>query len=385
MNCPVCKCPNPAGATHCSMCYEVFNRSAAQTYLQAIRRERRQSEEAPDDNEAIIKSQHVVNEEPSFLSKINWVDLINGAAGFVARFWKLGAALVALLVLGSLMSNLFSTAFWYRHNGKKFSYAFSDKHNSPYLVGMKQNIKIWSERQGRLDTPLDKQSTDEMGNLLFVKAPGTSSGAVNVAAKEWIQILNQEGNTTSKSIPQNHPSLAAGKILLDKQGLVLERRSALTPRLGKSLPFIALRFPKGSLKPGKTWTESIQWVDDYNGWKVAWSGTLHWSLGEMDVCGQNQCAEIRSLADLKPRLVDTPDWAAGAMGALTGKASASSLAQFDFSRHKLIGHAFAYQGLLRISIRSLERIPMEFRVGRRVKGPGDIVIYVDNKVDVRTQ
>ena len=49
MNCPVCQYPNAAGATHCGMCYEVFNRSAAQTYLHAVQKERRQTEGVPEE------------------------------------------------------------------------------------------------------------------------------------------------------------------------------------------------------------------------------------------------------------------------------------------------------------------------------------------------
>ena len=34
-------------------------------------------------------------------------------------------------------------------------------------------------------------------------------------------------------------------------------------------------------------------------------------------------------------------------------------------------------------IANVDRIPLEYRVGRHVRGPGDIVIYLENKVDAR--
>src|SRR5262249_9166859 len=45
MKCPVCKYDNTQGATHCGMCYEAFNRSAADAYLRQARRERIQHEQ----------------------------------------------------------------------------------------------------------------------------------------------------------------------------------------------------------------------------------------------------------------------------------------------------------------------------------------------------
>src|SRR6266850_803043 len=56
MDCPVCKYPNAAGATHCGMCYEVFNRSAAQAYLHAVKRERRLTEDPPSEPATGVKS-----------------------------------------------------------------------------------------------------------------------------------------------------------------------------------------------------------------------------------------------------------------------------------------------------------------------------------------
>ena len=70
MDCPVCKYPNPPGATHCGMCYEVFNRSAAQAYLHAVKRERLEKEGGHEEPEAVIRSEHVLREAKAAVAKV---------------------------------------------------------------------------------------------------------------------------------------------------------------------------------------------------------------------------------------------------------------------------------------------------------------------------
>lgn len=364
------------------MCYEVFNRSAAQTYLRAIRRQRREEDgPPPDEPEAKIKFQREV--QASVFSRIDWATLANNLLAGLRKYWKVPIAALILLSVGTVALQLLSATFWYEHVGRKLTYAFPVKTPLVYLVGMKQNVKIWSERQGRLDTPMEKRSTDEMGNLVVQRLPAKGKTVIQVSAREWIQILNEDQGSTSRNIPSKHPSLVPGKILLDKQGTVLERRANATPRIGKSLGFLALRMPKGMLKAGRTWSENVQWTDEFNGWKVAWAGKVTWTLGIPQPCRQGSCTPLTAMGDLRPTLVDTPVWATGAMGSVNGKASLQSRVLFDPGQKRLVSHAADYQGLLRVPIRSLERIPMELRVGRRVKGPGEIALYIDGKVDLQ--
>ena len=60
MNCPKCTYPNPQGVTYCQMCYEVFNKSAADRYLHAQKRARmnrkESSPEAPSSEPEKAKS-----------------------------------------------------------------------------------------------------------------------------------------------------------------------------------------------------------------------------------------------------------------------------------------------------------------------------------------
>ncbi len=383
MNCPVCKYSNPAGATHCGMCYEVFNRSAAQAYLQAIRRERGQANPEEEEPRVTIISQRVVGSSPSFWERVDWKGLREQGLATLKQYWKWPA--LGALVMGAwmLISALLSANLWYHLLGTKLRSAYLEKRPLTYLVGMKQNIKVWSERSGRLDTPMERRSTDEMGTVIIKKLPGKRNYTAKVIVREWIQILNDDAGSSSRTIPKDHPSLASGRIVLDPRGGILERRAGNSPRLGKALTFMAAKFPTRSLRLGDTWKEYVEWVDDYEGWQIVWRGSLQWTLGELVPCENAHCAQLSSIAELQPTLRRVPSWARGLTQRVTGKATAQGRAQFGTSQKRLSANHLAYQGLLRIPISKLERIPMELRVGRRVKGAGEILIYLDNKVDTR--
>src|ERR1700687_5587708 len=99
MDCPVCKCPNPPGATHCNMCYEVFNRSAAQAYIQAVKRERRQREGESEEPEVVIRSERVLEEAKTVIAKVDWRGLFEKAVPLFKRSRKallMGSALVVV-------------------------------------------------------------------------------------------------------------------------------------------------------------------------------------------------------------------------------------------------------------------------------------------------
>src|SRR5579871_3821123 len=278
MDCPVCKYPNPQGATHCGMCYEVFNRSAAQAYLHAVKKERRQAEGIPEESkpEAVIKTEHVLEGAKAVIDKIDWAGLAEKALSLLKRSKKALFIVAGVVALWMIMSFLFSASLWYHLFGKKFVYAFPVKAPVTYLIGMKQSVKSWSERQGRLDTPMEEFKTDEIGNILVEKkkTAAKSPQTVWVIAKEWIQILNDRAGSASHAIPKNHPSVAGARLVFDRKGSLLERHCVLSPRLAKSLPFLIPKFPKGSLRHGRTWNEPVEWLDAYNDWKILWSGTL---------------------------------------------------------------------------------------------------------------
>jgi hypothetical protein len=386
MDCPVCKYPNPSGATHCGMCYEVFNRSAAQSYLHAAKRERLMKDDPPSEPEAVIKTQHVVEEMRSTVSVVDWHGLMDRIV-LVFKKSRKGLAIAAGLVgVWIVVSILFSAGLWYHLLGKKFVYAFSDKTPVQYLVGMKTGVKSWSERHGRLDTPLERFKVDEIGNVLLEKKKTTAKNKgtiVLVHTKEWIQITDDAGGAMSHTISKSHPSLADARLVLNKKGVLTERHYALSPRLAKCVPFLSPRFPTGRLHRGRQWSEDVEWLDVYNDWQIRWKGTLHWTLGELVPCGGNTCAQLTYSAELEPRLRGGPRWANGMVHRVDATATTGEgEAIFDAGHKRLMSNTFSYDGVLHFPIDNLAHIPHELRIGRRIKGPGEIILRFENKIDL---
>jgi hypothetical protein len=385
MNCPVCKYPNPTGATHCGMCYEVFNRSAAQAYLHSVKRERREKEGVPEEPEAVIHTQHVVEEIKAAAARVDWSGLGHETTSFLKKFQKVIWIPLGLVAAWLLLSFLFSASLWYHLFGKKFTYVYSTKSPTAYMVAFKSNVKSWSERRGRLDTPLEEYRTDEIGNLLLQKKRDMSKtrSIVGARAREWIQIQNDAAGSRSHSISKKHPSLAEGRLAFSPKGALLERRYALTPRMGKSLPFLSPRFPIDSLRHGRQWTEEIEWLDVYNDWQIDWTAKLLWTVGELEPCRDGTCAKLTYTAELTPHLKGGPSWVHGGVRRLEASTTAEGQALFDPSHRRLVANTFTYDGLLRIPIDTLARIPWDLRIGHGVKAPGEILIRFENKIDIQ--
>jgi hypothetical protein len=294
------------------------------------------------------------------------------------------AIAAGLFSLWLLAGYFLDPALWFRHFGKKFAYAYSDKAPIHYRIGMTQDIKSWSERGGRLDTPLEEYKVEELGNILFERKK-TEGGRPLVAlrAQEWIQIFHDAKGSQSRTIPPTHASLAGVSAVLDDTGAILNRRYVLSPRLAKGLPFLTLPFPKGRLRPGRTWTETVEWVDMYKDWKIDWSGNLQWTLGALQPCGDSTCAALTYQGHLHPLLKGAPLWAVRVVQQAQGQVRTQGLALFDPVHKTLISTIFSYDSLLRIPIRDLGAIPRAMRVGRRVKKTaGEIILRVESHIDI---
>ena len=340
MECPVCKYPNPQGATHCGMCYEVFNRSAAQAYLHAVKRERRHTQEDQPAPAAAHKSEWVEKAATTF-EKIDWTTLGRKLVSYIKRSknWLIAAAGLALL--WTLAGSLLDPGLWYHLFGRKITYAYTDKTPMPYMVGMTQDIKCWSERQGRLDTPMEAYRVEEIGNVVLVKK---KTGLKNrfvaaLRAREWIQVLNDTQGAASHTLPLTHPSLAEARVIFDKKGTLMDRRYKLSPRLAKALLFLTPAFSPGALRHGRTWTERVEWLDAYNDWKIDWIGTLHGTLGELEPCGRSTCVRLTYQADIRPRLWEAPSWARKATRSVRGQLSTEGTVLFDVNHHALMSNA----------------------------------------------
>jgi len=387
MNCPKCKYDNPPGASYCGLCYEVLNRSAADAYLRGMQRERLKAQR-DQQREAEHPIQSLMNNAEQLARRIDWGEMASALMdrlrrGRRALLWILGGLGGFLLLY--LLS--YSSSLFHRWTGTRLEYDFSGKAPVKYLVGYHIDLKSWSERQGNLDTPFAPLRIDELGNLLVQKsASATADGQtlVMVRPQEWIEIEYAGDAGRSRSIPPNHPTLTPASVRLDRRGTVQQRYFKFSPRLSKCLDFLMPGFPPGGLRPGRRWTEPVQWVDVLDDWRILWTGELHWRLsGETD-CGQDRCVQLFYQADLRPQLRGAPSWAVGAIGAprFDGKAQGDAL--FLSGRKRLYANTLKYDGTLRIPLNDLGRIPIELRVGRPVRGvPGAILLQLHNRIDIR--
>jgi len=388
MDCPVCKYPNPAGATHCGMCYEVFNRSAADAYLHAVKREHLESQELQAPAAA---TRGIFDPLLDFLKSVDWAGL---GKWFLSLFRRSRPVLLigaGLIVFWVTVSFLFSPALWYHLLGKKLSYVFPAGESSAFMVGMTEKIRSWSERDGRLDTPLEEFQVEELGNVFFEpeKLAVKNKAFVRLRVKEWIQIVHDasqppnNGIPLSHTIPLSHPSLADARLVFDRKGFLTERRAPATVRTGKVIPFLTPAFPAHRLRRGEIWSERVEWTDLFNDWKIRWAGTLHWTVGELEPCSEGNCIRLTYQAEVRPQLWSAPGWANKAVRHIEPQVSTEGVALFDAAHKRLASNTFSYDGILHIPIQDLGRIPRELRVGRRVKkAPGDIVIRFENKIDL---
>jgi len=316
------------------MCHEVFNRSAAQTYLHAAERERLQAQGTPRPD---IPKDGILDKAAVAFQTVDWPRLVAALVSLLKRSRRIlviGLGLAGLSMAAGLVRN---PNLWFHLLGKKLEYAFPEKAPAQYLIIMAQDIKCWSERNGRLDTPLEQYKVDSLGNVLFEKkkAARKTLRAVTLRAREWIEIRNDARGSSSHSIPLDHSSLAHASVDFEK-GTLLDRHFTLSPRLAKGLPFLTPKFPAGALRHGRTWTEPIEWIDIYGEWKIHWSGTLDWMLGDLEPCPGGSCVQLTYRAHLRPQMWAWPDWAGKAVHQIQANVSGEGAALFDTGHQRLV-------------------------------------------------
>jgi len=381
MNCPTCKYANPPGATHCGMCYEVFNRSAADSYMRSVRRERLQAQRQPPS--ATSSLQPVAREINDTIKNIDWAGLFRGLWGFVHHYRKSMGIVFAVAGVAILADFLSSPAVRFSAYGSRLTYSFKNQKKTKYLVGLQTNVKIWSERQGQLDTPIDQFQVDNIGNVFLQKKDNSKDHAlITMTPQEWIEIIRRGERTESRNIPLDHPTLAPMSVQIDGHGTLVQRYYRFSPRLAKSLDFLMPSFPRGTVRKGWAWTEPVQWVEMIGDWKIFWGGDLRWTVVGQANCGDTTCDQLEYQADLQPRLSSVPAWASGAVRIVNYHGTASGLALFDAHHGRLFSNSFRYDGMLRIPISDLSRIPRTLRVGRRVRGPGELVFDYKSRIEI---
>jgi hypothetical protein len=386
MKCPVCQYPNPPGSPYCGLCHEVLSRSAARTYLEATHRARRHAEPKADPALATADMKDSMAQVVSVIKEIDWKPRVQKACEFVFRHKKIFLYGLAACLTWGLIRYLFSPSFRVTVFGHRLMMEVPRNRSLQYLVGLQTEIKMWSEFQGRLDTPMANSKSNEMGRVEIERAPQVAKTPIplKVRVLEWIQVFSDGQSTQSHSIAPNHPTIAPGKVLLDREGRVLERRVGITPRLGKSISFLFPRFPKGALRSDTNWEEPVEWVETLGEWKIHWFGKLQWTLHDPAPCHQETCSRLTYQAHLSPSLSEVPDWAKGAVRHATLEGlSTQGEADFDGRHRRLVSNVFAYEGTLRMPITNLARIPWGMRVGHRVRGAGELLLFFKNKIDLR--
>ncbi len=269
--------------------------------------------------------------------------------------------------------------------GVRLSYRFAYRGPSSYLVGWQSTLESWTEREASVDTSLAKEKVEEVSTLLIEKLPGTSvQNLLRVSPKEWILARTNAVGVQNQMIPITHPSIAPSKILLDKQGTLLERQTATAWRTHRALQFLVPGFPKGTQRRGSTWTDHLEWVDSLNDWKIRWQADVHCVLQDFEERYDKPSVHILYEAVLVPTIVEEAYWAKGMTRPMSFSGKATGEAYYSVSEKTITSNTFSYGGIARIPIMDLERVPEDLRVGvPLVPGPGTVILKFENSVNVQ--
>lgn len=386
MNCPNCKSENDAVAEYCTFCHAPFKKkmhSAAETYLKAMKRHRETTPIEELNNPAAPSAQGKPP-APPLLPKVDWAGYAQGAWNLVMAYRRPLALFVAGLLLIAGVLFISSSGFWFSTLGAKPGYHFSPKASPSYIVGFQSQIKRWAERQGQLDTPMGEIKIEEIGTLSTESVGGKtkSSSAVRLRDREWLIAVHRSDRTDSKTYPGRTTADPAGATL-NASGQV-SARHAETPRLAKSAAFLFIWFPTSRLKAGRTWNDTVEWIDTLGGWTVRWRALRQWRVIGLVPCGEKPCVQIAYRAELTARDFTAPDWMSEARWSVASPVVGQGEVVFDTQHHQLVSHSLDYAATLRASVRDLGRIPSDLRVGSRVfHTAGEVVIDCKNRVSLQ--
>jgi hypothetical protein len=382
------------------MCYEPFNKSAADRYIHAQRRARRdelRDSGTPSPDLDMSRSDNVPIRILQETEHFDWAGLTRQIIKFfkfatrsVLQYRKELGLASAIIFLGVLTIFYLSPTNRLQMFGGRFRYSFPAKKRPDYLVMTHLDLKSWSERQSRLDTPLGTQEKNEIGHIVITPAPAKSKKRwVLLQARDWI--INQSG-VISQTLPMSHPSLAGiSKATFDKSGVLIDFPDNYSSRLGRLSKLVIPQFPTESVRPGDQWDESVEWVQAIDDWKVLWKGQLHWESRGLSSREGKSCMELAYRAEMTPHLWETPAWARGAVHGLHFSGTSTGRACFDTRAHQLLSNDLATEGALRMELKDIYRIPIEMRVGREPRrrwghrasaAPGTLILDIHEKLDV---
>jgi hypothetical protein len=352
----------------------------------------------PDFSEPLMNGARIVSES---LTRLDWRTNLARAwsesrAVLQKYFKELGLAAV-IITLGILLLSVASPSKRLQMFGGRMEYRFRTTAAFPYLITYSTELKSWSERGGRLDTPLQSGQRSEIGNV-FLKASAmkaSQSGPVRkktqdvlMQAKEWIVT---QTDLMPQNIPLNHPSLKTLRIKLNSEGDIVSRDTNYSTRLGRALTFIMPRWPSESLRPGAEWYEAVGWVQTLGDWKIFWRGQMHWKLVGFEPYEQMAAAHLTYHAEVTPAIWEGPAWAKKAVKRVTYSGTGDGEAYFDTRKRQIISNTYSQEGALTIPIDNIYRIPAEQRVGRMPRRrwgqpaqaeSGRLILQLKEKLDV---
>jgi hypothetical protein len=355
------------------MCYEVFNRSAADTYRRMVQRERLETERATAATAA--------NGFGAAVGKFDWGSLFNfvGKIAYRFRWWLTG--ILAVVVLTAIFSFFNSPSVRLALYGAHPQYHYPDQEPVRVLVSFHSSFKSWSELQGRLDTPLEDKQFQELGNLTLTKDTN-GPPQITARANEWIQQSRVAGQEfVGRTVPRSDPSLTDSVVEMDQDGNVTARSAMMTPRVAKSLLFIMPTLPKGTIRRGRHWSQPVKWVETVGNFKFFWSGELSWTLKDRQIRGGVVCDHYVYKGRLHPQIWAAPAWCAQGARHFAFHGQSHGEAYFETRSYVLAANNFTYGGAFRLPISDVQRVPEELRIGREVHGAGNIVIEVENTID----
>jgi hypothetical protein len=300
------------------------------------------------------------------------------------RFYPILILILAIATAGVFYVRFLASQTHLAVEGSRLRYRFFEYSTYRYLVNFHSEIAIWAARNNQLDARLESHTSEDTGLLtLSTLSANAQRQTLLIEPSEWFGTRKSGQDQTSAPLTPDDPSLSPGTVLMDNGGNVLKRDDVAASRLGKSLPFLTPRWPKELHRKGDSWTETIEWTDQIDLWKIRWQGELQWTLTRYEACSQSKCARLKYEAHLTPTLMDTPAWARSVVSSINFNGDAFGTALFDMQQNQLVSNSFSYRGALSIALLDLARIPAyKHAPGPRIHEPGAVVVQLTNKINI---
>jgi hypothetical protein len=379
MDCPKCNMKNADGATYCAFCYERFGgRSAADTYLQAMKRVRalENNGETPTEPSSV---EPTPAPRPRDRSKATRRLIFFNLSKFFRRFWRpLGLLAAGVLTLFFIQSSL-NPVIRFHYFGGRLLYAFPAQKPSTYIFGSTTDAVRWSERGGQMDTPMGDLKIEDIGTVdVQGIAQDKKTTGVTVTSKNWLLNIHRHKGLESHLLSNQPQFLSPSYFHLDAHGSAAQRQQGASIRVAKSVAFLAVTFPSQRISEKTRWSDQAQWTDALDGWAVTWSTVRRWQVVGPVECGKDLCVQLHYETVLTPHIQNQPPWMHGAAWE-SGAGHGTGDLVFNLTQKMMVSHHMNYVATLRAGVPDVGLIPAGMRVGRRAfHSRGEIIFNLKN-------